>query len=152
MTIGFGSISQFPRMVPGPARTVGPFRTHNPKTSQSNSSYERCSHFWAFVKQMFKHTFKIWSYIQNNTPNPNTIFKITIYCAKYTQHAKIHLRNPNVSKHLEKVEIFQHFPFFFVIYQITIVHILYILYILYACGDAVPGPAKWWKRDCKQYP
>ena len=42
--------------------------------------------------QSSKHTFNICPYIQKNTQNPNTVFKITIYNTKYTKHTK-HISN-----------------------------------------------------------
>ena len=42
-----------------------------------------------------ENTFEVCSYIQKHTHNSNPIFKITIYCTKYTKHAKIH---SNISK------------------------------------------------------
>ena len=76
--------------------------TKNPKNSQKDSSYENCPHFWdiceRYLKKIYKKKFKLCSYIQTNTTNPNTIFKITIYCTKYTKNAKIHSNNTNVRK------------------------------------------------------
>ena len=42
-----------------------------------------------FFEKISKNTFKQCSHIESNTPNPNTIFKITIYCTRYTKHTKI---------------------------------------------------------------
>ena len=39
-------------------------------------------------EQMFENTFKPCSHTESNTQNPNTLFKITIYCIKYTQNTK----------------------------------------------------------------
>ena len=46
-------------------------------------------------RKMSKNIFKVCSNIQNNTQNPNTIFKITICFTKYTQ------TNPNTFDILE---------------------------------------------------
>ena len=82
----------------------GPFRTKDPQTSQTNDQYENCSHFWdifGFCERMSKKHLKPCSHIELNTQNPNPIFKITIYCTKQTNDAKIH------SNLLEKVESFE---------------------------------------------
>ena len=83
-----------------------PFRTQNPQTYQTNRPYESCSHFWnIFViclkecRQMFLNHVPIYS---ENTTNPNTIFKITISCTKYTKHAKKHSTFWISFEHFEK--------------------------------------------------
>ena len=64
----------------------GPFRTPNPKQSQNKWSVRKLftllRHFLNIFEEMFKNTLKLCSHIELNTPNPNTIFKITTYCKK----------------------------------------------------------------------
>ena len=52
------------------------------------------------LSKMSKNIFKICSYIQKNTQNPNAIFKITTYCTKYTPNAKILSQNSPQIEHL----------------------------------------------------
>ena len=66
----------------GMLHDVGPFRTTNPHKSQTNSSYEDCSHFRDIFENIFKIIFKMCSYIQKNPQNPNMAVKITIYNTK----------------------------------------------------------------------
>ena len=63
-----------------------------------------------------------------NTQNPNPIFKITIYCTKYTNNAKIHSK---IWKILNKSKVSK---FYFVICIASIVHILYVLNFCKFCN------------------
>ena len=47
---------------------------------------------------MSKKIFKPCSHTQSNTQSPNPIFKIPIYCTKYTQNAKILSKNCKTKK------------------------------------------------------
>ena len=90
----------------------GQFRTQYPKQSQNKSSVRKMLTFVGhcflfareFVEQMFKISLNLCSHIQSNTQNPNTIFKISIYCTKQTTNAKTH---SNFRKMLESFETFQ---------------------------------------------
>ena len=67
----------------------GTIQYQKPNKSQKHSSYENCSQFWEFFKTRdLKNVLKPCSHIQAKTQNPNTIFRITIYCTKYTNNTK----------------------------------------------------------------
>ena len=52
------------------------------------NSYDNCSHFWNIFLKMYKHIFKVSSYIQKMTPNPINALKITIHNTKHTTKYK----------------------------------------------------------------
>ena len=82
----------------------GPFRTKIPKHIKQivRTRIVHTSGTFLYFKFVFvKTTFKPCSHIELNTQNPNTIFKITIYCTKYTKNAKIH---PMFWKIWEKID------------------------------------------------
>ena len=57
-------------------RRKGTIQDQNPKNIPKIISYENYSHFWNIFAK--KHTCST-SYIQKKTPNPNIVFKISIY-------------------------------------------------------------------------
>ena len=64
-----------------------------------------------------------------NTTNPITASKITIYNTNHTKHAKINLKVSDfVNRENRKIN---KTSFYFIIHQTSLTHTLYILYILY---------------------
>ena len=100
-------------------RRKGPFRT--PKSSKISNKYfvrelfTLLGHF--FLKKYSKTIFKLCPHIQLNTTNPNTKFKISIYCTKYTNNAKIHSKkHPIFQKVQKQIKHFQTIQFFILLY------------------------------------
>ena len=88
-------------------------------------------------RKVSKHIFKISSYIQKDTQNPNPIFKVTIHCTKYAQNAKLIRQIPQISNFLEQ-STFQKCQFFILFlykfhnsYFVTIVYFIYLGYFEY---------------------
>ena len=87
--------------------------------------------FWG--SKMSKNIFNLCSHIQKNTPNPNPIFKITIYCTRQTNNAKI---LSICCKSLKDVEKQKPQFFYFITYIISIIHILYFVnFVILGFGD-----------------
>ena len=108
----------------------GPFRTKIPKHVKTNNWYENCSHFWdilGFSEQFSKSIFEPCSYIELNTQNLNTIFRITIYCTKYTPNPK---HFSFLLDFFENNQINTFVILYFVFCINTTIHTLFFLYFL----------------------
>ena len=85
---------------------------------------------------MFNHSFKPWSHIELNITNPNTIFKITVYCTKYTKHAQSLSNFWKISK-IKKNQFLScilytfHNSYFVILAIYVYFHTLYTLYTSY---------------------
>ena len=54
-------------------------------------------------RKISNNIFNTCSHIQKNTQNPNTIFKLTIYCTKDTQTPQIRLKQPDLFENSKNI-------------------------------------------------
>ena len=90
-------------------------------------------HFSKMLETKFKNTFNLCSHIELlTTQNPNTIFKITIYCTKQITNAKTHSKCWTIFEKIKKIP-----NFYFVICTNYIIHILYFWIFCKFCNFGI---------------
>ena len=112
------------------ADNLGPKISKNLIIMVSTKCVNTSGTFLDLFSKKCQKSFKQCSHIELNTTNPNPIFKVTIYCTKHTNNAKIH------SKFWKNRKLSNTSHFYFTIYINFITPILYFLYILkllYVC-------------------
>ena len=88
------------------------------------------------VEKCRKQIFNLCSHIQKNTQNPTPIFKISIYCTKYTKHVKTHsFFFGKISKNIQM--------FNFSCYYLSIFHNSpFVSFVFFVIFVNLPRPAK----------